>query len=64
MSKSTKPKTRDVVLPHYSYQPSRKELRDDPRVDATFEEVAAACLKPVKITYATLPRKTPKRKRR
>lgn len=49
---------RDVVPPHYSYQPSRKKLQEDPRVDASFDEVVAACLQPVKIRYV----KPPKRK--
>ena len=57
MNKQTQP--REVVLPHHSYQPSRAELREDHCVDATFEEVVAACIKPVKVRYA----KTPKRKR-
>ena len=54
---SPKPGPREVNLPHYSYQPSRAELREDHSVDATFEEVVAACLKPVKITYVK-PKKT------
>ena len=50
-SKPKQPKPREIELPHYSYQPSCAELREDHRVDATFEEVVAACLQPVKITY-------------
>ena len=51
MHKQPVPKPREVELPHYSYQPSRAELHEDHRVDATFERVVAACLKPVKIRY-------------
>ena len=54
---NTKP--RDIELPHHSYQPSRAELREDHKVDATFEEVVEAVLRPVKIHYV----KPQKRKR-
>lgn len=43
-------------MPHHSYQPSRADLRRDHRVDATFEEVVEACLRPVRISDV-LPRK-------
>ena len=56
-AKHTKP--REVELPHHTYQPSRAELREDTRVDATFEEVVEAVLRPVKIRYV----KPTKRKR-
>ncbi|MCY4596348.1 MAG: hypothetical protein OXC19_16300 [Bryobacterales bacterium] len=42
---------REIELPHYTYQASRDELREGHRVDATFEEVVAACLKPVKTSH-------------
>ena len=51
MKEQKQPKPREIEIPHHTYQPSRAELREDHRVDATFEEVVAACLKPVKITY-------------
>ena len=51
-----KPKPREVELAHSSYQPPRAELREDHRVDATFEEIVEACLRPVKIRYV-MPRK-------
>ena len=57
--KQTKPKPREVELPHHTYQPSRAELREDHSVDATFEEVVEAVLRPVNIRYVT----PPKRKR-
>ena len=40
-------RTVDVVDP--SYQPSRAELREDLRVNATFKELAKAVVKPVKV---------------
>ena len=49
--KNSRPKARKVRLPHYSYQPIKAELEEDHRVDATFEEIVAACLRPVEITY-------------
>ena len=45
------PKPREIRLPHHTYQPSRAELREDHKVDATFEEVVEAVLRPVKIRY-------------
>ena len=53
--KRTKP--REVELPHHTYQPSRAELREDTRVDATFEEVVEAVLRPVKIRYVKSPKR-------
>ena len=44
-------KAREIELPHYIYQPSSAELSEDHRVNATFEEVVKACLRPVKIRY-------------
>ena len=40
---------REMKLIHPSYQPSKVELEEDLRVDATFEEPFAVCLKPVRI---------------
>ncbi len=45
------PTPREVEIIHPSYQPSAAELREDISVDATFEEVVAACLQPVRIRY-------------
>ena len=42
---------REIKLIHPSYQPSKAELEEDLRVDATFEETVAVCLKPVRIRY-------------
>ena len=52
-------KPREIELPHHTYQPTREELQEDHRVDATFEEVVAACLQPVKITYVKPKKRKP-----
>ena len=57
MKKQTSTKPRDVNIVHPSYQPNWAELREDLRVDATFEELAKAVVRPVKVRYV----KTPKR---
>ena len=53
---SDRPKSCVVELAHHSYQPSREELREDHRVDATFDEIMEDCLRPAKIRYVD-PRK-------
>ena len=40
-----------VELVHPSYQPSKAELKEDLRVDATFEEAVQALVRPVKVHY-------------
>ena len=45
-----------IELPHHSYQPSVAELNEDMRVDASFEELVKAVLRPAKIRYV-MPRK-------
>ncbi len=50
------PKPRDVEIIHPSYQPSAAELREDLRINATFEEAVKALVQPVKIRYV-LPKK-------
>ena len=52
--KKTEP--REVKIVHPSYQPSRAELREDLRVDATFEEGMRALVQPVKVQYVPTPR--------
>ena len=58
-TKQGKPEPRIIELPHYSYQPSVAELNEDMRVDASFEELVKAVLKPVKIRYVMAPRRKP-----
>ncbi len=50
-------KPRKIELHHFSYQPTRAELRADHRGQATFEEVVSASLKPVKIRYVKPPKR-------
>ena len=49
--KPKQPQTRTVDVVDPSYQPSRSELREDLRVDATFEELSKAVVQPVKVRY-------------
>ena len=52
--KRPQPRTVDVVDP--SYQPSRAELREDLRIEGTFEEAIKALVRPVRIRKV-MPRK-------
>ena len=54
-----RPSRREVEVVHSSYQPSRAELEEDMRVDATFEEAVQALARPVRIRYIKRPRKSP-----
>ena len=49
--KPKKPQTRTVDIVHPSYQPNREQLREDLRVDATFEKLAKSVVQPVKVRY-------------
>lgn len=53
---NSKPEPREIKLIDPSYPPSAAELAEDLRVDATFEELAAAVVRPVKIRYVKPPR--------
>ena len=44
-----KPAPREVEIVHPDYQPSKAELEEDLRVDATFEETVDALAQPVSI---------------
>lgn len=55
--KQTKPEPPEVVLTDPSYQPNAAELKADLRVDATFEELTAAVVRPAKIRYVKPDRK-------
>ena len=59
MSNPTPAKPREVELVHPSYQPSKAELAEDLRVDATFEEAVQALVRPVKVCYVKHPRRKP-----
>lgn len=54
---SPKPDPPEIKLIDPSYQPSAAELAEDLRVDASFEELTEAVLRPVKIRYAKPERK-------
>ena len=56
--KPKQPAPREIELPHHTYQPSKAELEEDLRVDATFDELAAVVARPVKIRYVKPPRKS------
>ena len=58
MKKPTKPEPLEIELIDPSYQPSKAELEEDLRVDATFEELAAMVARPVKIRYVKPARKS------
>ena len=49
--KPKQPQTRTVDVVDPSYQPSRSELREDLRVDATFRELSKSIVQPVKVRY-------------
>ena len=51
------PKPREIGLIDPSYQPSKAELEEDLRVEASFEELTAAVVRPVKIRYVKPERK-------
>ena len=57
MKKSNPPEPREVEVPDSSYQPSRKELRQDVRLEGTFKDAVKALVKPVKIRKAMPKRK-------
>lgn len=47
---------REVEIIHPSYQPSAAELREDLRLEGTFEDAIKALVRPAKVRYV-LPRK-------
>ena len=51
----TKPEPREIELAHPSYQPSKAELEEDLRVDATFEEAVQALAQPATVCYVKYP---------
>ncbi len=46
---------REVRIAHSDYQPSKAELEEDLRVDATFEKACDALVQPVRIRHVTRP---------
>ena len=53
MPKRPPPRQADIVKP--TYQPSKAELNEDVRVNATFEEAVDALTRPVEINYVPRP---------
>ena len=51
------PRQVDIVKP--TYQPSKAELEEDLRVNATFEEAVSALTRPVQVNYIPRPKKRP-----
>ena len=49
--------SREVEIVHPDYQPSRAELNEDMRVDATFEDAVSALVSPVRIRYISRPKR-------
>lgn len=52
-----KPEPREVRIVYSDYQPSKAELEEGPRVDATFEEACDALVQPVRIRHVTRPQR-------
>ena len=57
MADTRKPDPPTVRLIHHSYQPSKSELEQDHRVDATFEEIAKAVTRTVKVEFYQPPKR-------
>ena len=47
-----------LELVHPSYQPSKAELEENLRVDATPEELVQAVVRPVKVRYVRHPKRS------
>ena len=54
--KAPEPPVLEVM--HPSYQPSKAELEEDLRVDATFEDAIQALVRPVKVCYVKYPKRS------
>ena len=59
MKKKNTPTSTDrliVRVPHPSYQPSAKELREDLRLKGTFEDAVKALVSPVRVRQGMPPK--------
>ena len=45
-----------VEVPHPSYQPNARELKEDLRLDGTFADAIRALVKPVKVRHVKTPK--------
>ena len=57
-SREKPPEPPVLELVHPSYQPSKAELEEDLRVDATPEELVQAVVRPVKVRYVRHPKRS------
>ena len=48
--------SREVEVVHPNYQPSRKELNEDMRMNTMFEEAVDALTQPVRVRYIDRPK--------
>ena len=55
MTTETRKPPPEVALVHPSYQPSKAELEEDVRVEASFEESVDALCQPVRVRYVPRP---------
>ena len=57
MRNATRTETTELEIVRPTYQPSKAELEEDLRVEATFEEAVKALARPVRIRYVSRPPK-------
>ena len=55
--KQKPPPPRTVDVPHPSYQPTAKELREDLRLKGTFEDAVKALVRPVRVRQVMPPKR-------
>ena len=57
MTETPKTRPRTVEIVRSDYQPSKEELEEDMRVEASFEEAVDALTRPVSTCYIDRPRR-------
>ena len=57
-AKRERPSPCEIEIIHPNYQPSKSELEEDMRIDATFEEAIQALVRSVRVRY--IPRRKPR----
>ena len=55
-----KPKPRKITIVDSSYEPTKAELEEEFKIDATFEELTRAVVQPVEIQHAKKPERSGK----
>ena len=58
MKKKQKPNRPTVDIVHPSHQPSVAELREDQRIDATFDQAVDALTRQMTVNYVKSPKNT------